>query len=156
MRQGATAGLPKKQDRASIYGGRIVWTQFVQRLQHSNLVQAVTFWNPPGVFMMSIVNKAFFMTGCPSWRQPHMWDALPNHSKHCMLAGTQLIQLYKFVCTIPTQNINFKIHSKNSPLVASYDIHMQRQMMLFYSDITRFNRQLPCHHMHTCTCTPRC
>ena len=30
MRQGATAGLPKKRNRAPIYGGRVVLTQFVQ------------------------------------------------------------------------------------------------------------------------------
>ena len=46
-------------------------------------------------------------------------DALPgvnhmrsNSSKYCILSGTQLIQLYKSVCTIPTQNININLHSK--------------------------------------------
>ena len=29
-----------------------------------------------------------------------------------LLSGTQLIQLYTFVCTIPTQNININFNSK--------------------------------------------
>ena len=32
--------------------------------------------------------------------------------KYCILSGIQIIQLYKFVCTIPTQNININLHSK--------------------------------------------
>ena len=37
----------------------------------------------------------------------HMrWDAISNSSKYNILAGNQLIQLYTFVCTIPTQNSN--------------------------------------------------
>ena len=51
------------------------------------------------------------MTGCPSWRQPHAWDAVSNSSKHY---GTQLIQLYKCVCTIPTQNSNIEEEDDNS------------------------------------------
>ena len=42
------------------------------------------------------------MTGCPFWRQPHAWDAVSNSSKYNILAGTQLIQLYKFVYTMST------------------------------------------------------
>ena len=38
--------------------------------------------------------------------------AVSNSSKYCVLSGSQLIQLYKFVCTIPTQNININLHSK--------------------------------------------
>ena len=38
--------------------------------------------------------------------KPHAWDAVSNSSKYCIMSGTQLIQLYKFVCTISTQNIN--------------------------------------------------
>ena len=33
----------------------------------------------------------------------HAWDAVTNSSKYNILAGTQSIQLYKFVCTIPIQ-----------------------------------------------------
>ena len=44
------------------------------------------------------------MTGRPSWCQPHAWDTMSNSSKYHILAGTHLIQLYKFVCTIHTQN----------------------------------------------------
>ena len=50
------------------------------------------------------------MTGCHSWRQPHAWDAVSNSSKYNILAGTQLIRLYKFVCTISTQNSNINLH----------------------------------------------
>ena len=32
--------------------------------------------------------------------------------KNCILTGTQLIQLYTFVCTIPTQNSTITTHSK--------------------------------------------
>ena len=46
------------------------------------------------------------MTGCTSLRHPHAWDAVSNNSKYYILAGPQLIQLYKFVCTIATQNSN--------------------------------------------------
>ena len=44
-----------------------------------------------GVLMKSI-GAEFFTTGCSSW--------------------PQLIQLYKFVCTMPIQNININLHSK--------------------------------------------
>ena len=71
--------------------------------------------------MKSIGAEFFLMTGCPSWRQPHAWHAVSNSSKYCILSETQLIQLYKFVCTIPTQSINL-IYILNRPLVASYDI----------------------------------
>ena len=52
------------------------------------------------------------MTRCLSWRQPHGWDAVSKSPKYYFLSGTQPIQLYKFVCTIPTQNININLHSK--------------------------------------------
>ena len=65
--------------------------------------------------------RRVFTTGCPFWCQPHTWDAVSNSSKYCILSGTQLIQLYKFVCTIPTQTITL-IYILNRPLVASYDI----------------------------------
>ena len=43
-----------------------------------------------------------------------------------MLSGTQLIQLYKFVCTIPKQNININLHSKlpYSRLITKYCAHL--------------------------------
>ena len=70
------------------------------------------------------------MTGCPSWCQPHAWDAVSNSSKYNILAGTQ-IQLYKFVCTIATQNSNINFYAVNFPLVAFYDIPGQRQLCYF-------------------------
>ena len=45
-------------------------------------------------------------------------DAVLNRSKYNILAGNQLIQLDKFVCTIPTQNSNINVR----PFVAFYDI----------------------------------
>ena len=46
----------------------------------------------PGLLMMS--NGAeFFMSGCPSCRQPHAWEAISNSSTYCIMAGTQLIHL---------------------------------------------------------------
>ena len=48
----------------------------------------------------------------------HTWDTISNSSKYNIIDGTQLIQLYKFVCIIPTQNSN----ALNHPLVASSDI----------------------------------
>ena len=50
--------------------------------------------------------------GRPYWRQPHAWNAVSNSPKYGILSETQLIQLYKFVCTIPTQNNNINLHSK--------------------------------------------
>ena len=47
-----------------------------------------------------------FTTGCSSCHSPHAWDAVSNSSKYYIMSGTQLIQLYKFVCKIPTQNSN--------------------------------------------------
>ena len=44
--------------------------------------------------------------------RPHAWAAISISSKYCILSETQLIQLYKSVCTIPTQNININLHSK--------------------------------------------
>ena len=70
---------------------------------------------------MKSLGAEFFTTGCPSWRQPHAWDAVQNSSKYCIMSETQLIQLYKFVCTIYTQNININLRS-NRPLVVFYDI----------------------------------
>ena len=35
-----------------------------------------------------------------------------NSSKYDLLSGTQLIQLYKFVCTIPTHKHQLNLHSK--------------------------------------------
>ena len=61
------------------------------------------------------------MIGCPSWRQPNAWDAVSNSSRYGILSKNQLIQLYKFVYTIPTQTATL-IYTLNSPLVASYDI----------------------------------
>ena len=52
-----------------------------------------------------------FTTGCPSWNKPHAWAAISNSSKYYIMAGTQLIQLYKFV-QIPTQNININLRCK--------------------------------------------
>ena len=53
-----------------------------------------------------------FTTGCLSWQQSHAWDAVSNNPKYTILTGTQLIQLYKFVCIIPTQNISINLHSQ--------------------------------------------
>ena len=38
------------------------------------------------------------------------WDALSNSFKYCILSGTQLIQLYKFVCTFMNLFIEVKSH----------------------------------------------
>ena len=59
---------------------------------------------------MKSIGADFFTTGCLSWRQPHAGNAVSNSAKYYILSGTQLIQLYKFVCTIPTQNININLH----------------------------------------------
>ena len=67
---------------------------------------------------MKSIEDEFFMTG---WRQPHAWDPVSNSSKHYILSGTELIQLYKFVYTIPTQISNINLRCKPS-LVVSYDI----------------------------------
>ena len=64
----------------------------------------------PGVLLKSI-GTSFFASRFPSWRQPHVWDAVSNSSKYYILVGTQLIQLYTFVCTIPTQNNNINLRS---------------------------------------------
>ena len=63
--------------------------------------------NTQGVSMKSMEQR--FSTGCPSWRQPHAWDAILNCSKYNILVGNQLIRLYKFVCTIPIQNRNINL-----------------------------------------------
>ena len=67
-------------------------------------------------FILGSVNEeywsSFLMTECPSWRQPHAWNAISNSFKYNILDRTQLIQLYKFVCTIPTQNSNINLHHK--------------------------------------------
>ena len=44
-----------------------------------------------GVLVKSI--GANFMTGCPSCRQTHAWDAVSNSFKYNILVGTQPIQL---------------------------------------------------------------
>ena len=52
-------------------------------------------------------------TTCRLYRlEAHAWDAVLNSSKYYILARIQIIQLYKFVCTIPTQNIKINLHSK--------------------------------------------
>ena len=72
------------------------------------------------------------MTGCPSCRKPYARDAVTNNSKYSILAGTQLTQLYKFVCTIPTQNnnINLRFKSMFSRLLRHI---WEKAVMLFYS-----------------------
>ena len=55
-----------------------------------------------------------FTTGCPSCGQPHVWDEASNSSKYNILAGTQIIQLYKFVCTILTPNSNINLRCKTA------------------------------------------
>ena len=66
-----------------------------------------------GVLMKSIEAEFLRPDALPgSWRQPHVWDAVSNSSKYGILSKTQLIQLYKFVRTIPTQNININLHYK--------------------------------------------
>ena len=62
--------------------------------------------------------------------------AASNSSKYNILAGIQLIQLYKFVCTIPTQtsNINFRCKPPFSRLLRHTWV---KAVMLFYSYITR-------------------
>ena len=76
------------------------------------------------------------MTGCPSWRQPHACDAILNSSKYNILDGTQLIQLYELMCTIPTQtsNINLRFKQPCSRLLQQMWV---KAVMLFYSCITR-------------------
>ena len=46
--------------------------------------------------------------------QPHAWDAISNSSKYNILAGNQLIQLYKVVRTISTQNSNINLRCKTA------------------------------------------
>ena len=59
--------------------------------------------------------------GCPSWRQPHAWDAISNSSKYNIRAGTQLIQLCN-MCVQFLHKTETLINALNCPLVASYDI----------------------------------
>ena len=61
---------------------------------------------------MKSIGVEFLLPDVFFWCQPHAWDAVSNSSKYCILFGTQPIQLYTFVCTIPTQNININLHSK--------------------------------------------
>ena len=78
------------------------------------------------------------MTGCPSWPQPHTWDAISNSSKYSILAGTQLIQLYKCVCKISTQNSN--IHLRCKPPFSRLLRHTWvKAVMQFYSYITIYH-----------------
>ena len=49
------------------------------------------------------------MSRCSSCRKRHVWDAVSNSSKYNIFVGTQLIQLYKFVCIITKQNINTNV-----------------------------------------------
>ena len=56
-------------------------------------------------------------TGHLSRHQPHVWDAASNSSKYKIMSTTQLIQLYKFVCTILTQNSNFNLRPKFTILI---------------------------------------
>ena len=86
--------------------------------------------------MKSIGAEFFFTNGCPSWRQPHAWDAMSNSSNYNILAGPQPIQLYKFVCTIPTQNNNINLCSK-PPFSRLLRHTWVKAVMLFYSYITR-------------------
>ena len=85
--------------------------------------------------MKSIGAASFFTTGCPSRRKPHAWDALSNRSKYCILSETHLKQLYKFVCTIPTQNSNLNLCSK-PPFSRLLRHTWVKAVMLFYSYIT--------------------
>ena len=86
--------------------------------------------------LMKGIGAEFFMTGCPSWRQPQEWDAVSNNSKHLILAKTQLIQLYIFACTISTQNSNIYLHYK-PPFSRLLRHTWVKAVMLFYSYITR-------------------
>ena len=57
-------------------------SQGLQGLPCSLAESSCSFMIPsPGVLMKGIVTE-LFMTGCPSWRQPHAWDAASNSSKH--------------------------------------------------------------------------
>ena len=61
---------------------------------------------------MKSVGVYFLNDECPSWHRAHALDAILNRSKYYILAGTQLIQFYKFMYIIPTQNSNINLHSK--------------------------------------------
>ena len=63
---------------------------------------------------MKSIGAEFFITAYPSWRQPHARDAILNSSKYYILSGTQLIQFYTFMSTIPTQNININLRCKTA------------------------------------------
>ena len=61
--------------------------------------------------------SSVFTTRCPSLRQPHAWDVILNSSKYNILAvnNNKLIQLYKFVSTIPTKkNSNINLRCKTA------------------------------------------
>ena len=42
----------------------------------------------------------------------YAWDGISNRYKYCIMSENQLIQLYKFVCTLPLQNIIINLRSK--------------------------------------------
>ena len=76
------------------------------------------------------------MTGCPSWREPHTWDAVSNRSKYNIMAVTQIIQLHKFMCIISTQNSNINLRCElpfSCPLRQAW----VKAVMLFYPYIKR-------------------
>ena len=73
----------------------------------------VPFHNIPssGVLMKGIGAEFLRTDALPGIRHMHgMYYQI--RSKYYTLVGTELIQLYKFVCTIPTQNININLRSK--------------------------------------------
>ena len=75
------------------------------------------------------------------WKPPCLLPLSPpcyrcgNSSRHYILAGTQLIQVYTFVCTIPT--LNSKINLRCKPPFSRILPHTWvNAVMLFYSYIT--------------------
>ena len=68
------------------------------------------------------IGAIFIKTGCPSWRQPHAWDAISNSSKYNILDITQLIQLYIHLSVKFLHKTATLIYTVNRPVVASYDI----------------------------------
>ena len=69
---------------------------------------------PSSGLLMKSIGADFLRPYALPGVKPHGLDAVSNSYKYCIVSGTQLIQLYRFMCTIPTQNININLHTKHS------------------------------------------
>ena len=108
-------------------------------LQQSNLVQAVSYWTNTIPSSSSSVYSPFsYRVGFPPHNAPFPGVLMKSIGAAFVTTGTQLIQLYKFVYSIPTQTTTL-IYAVKLPFSRLLRHTWVKAMMQFHMSINSLN-----------------